>query len=112
MYIFKGGVFIFNLFSVVGDFLVNYSFIWLLLFFILLLSFIMLLFKFLNVSELDFEEILAIYFGRRRSLKMRRQRRAARRRLMRYRRDCRRRAKYDVFSRKENSYFVEFMRKE
>lgn len=99
----------FDFFAVIGDFLVAHPFIRLLLFFILLLWFIMLLFKFLNVSELDFEEILAVYFGGRH---MRRQRRAARRRLMRYRRECRRRAKHDVFSRKENAYFVQFMRKE
>lgn len=95
--------------SVLFDLCVTYPFIRLLLFFILLIWFIILLFKFLNVSELDFEDILAVYFGRRH---MRRQRRAARRRLMRYRRECRRRAKHDVFARRENAYFVEFMRKE
>lgn len=70
-----------------------------------------LLFRIINQSDEELERGMRYYFERKHIKFMKRQRRAARHRLMRYRRECRRRAKYDAFSRKENAYFVEFMRK-
>lgn len=69
-------------------------------------------FKIFSIMERDFEQNYEAYFERQHIRFMKRQRRAARRRLMRYRRECRRKTKHNVFDRRENAYLVEFMRKE
>lgn len=98
--------FLTNIFEAVSPFMLAFGPV------LIVVSGIPILYRLFNQSDEDLERGMHYYFDRLYSRRMRRQRRAARRRLMRYRRECRRRAKYDVFSRKENAYFVEFMRKE
>lgn len=68
-------------------------------------------FKIFRAMERDFEQNYEAYFERQHIRFMKRQRRAARRRLMRYRRECRRKTKHNVFDRRENAYLLEFMRR-
>lgn len=80
-------------------------------FFVSPFLFLSIVIRFIRIflSESSREDIEA-YYEREHIKDMKRQRRAARRRLMKYKRECNHKANYDFYSRSDNAYFVEFMR--
>lgn len=62
-------------------------------------------------SDEEFERNMLCHIEKELTKDYKRQRRAAKRRLRKYKREFRRRVKHDAFIRKENAYLVDFMRK-
>ena len=76
-----------------------FSFVFPFLFLIVVISSIMSGFLFEN----DSREIIEDYFNRECIKHMKRQRRAARRRLIKYKRECKHKANYDFYSSNDNA---------